>query len=47
MLHIINSCTDPYFNLALEEYFLKHAPVSDDLVILWRNSPAVVPCTMT
>lgn len=42
MLHILNSCTDPCFNLALEEYFVKHAPVSDDLVILWQNSPTVV-----
>lgn len=42
MLHIVNSCNDPYWNLALEEYFLKSAPSSDDIVILWRNSPAVV-----
>jgi len=42
MLHILNSCTDPCCNLALEEYFLKHAPVPDDLVILWQNSPTVV-----
>ena len=42
MLHIINSSTDPYFNLALEEFFLKHSPVDDDLVILWRNTPTVV-----
>ena len=42
MLHILNSCTEPCFNLALEEHFLKHAPVSDDLVILWQNAPTVV-----
>lgn len=42
MLHIINPCNDPYWNLALEEYFLKNAPSDDDLVILWRNSPTVV-----
>ena len=42
MLHIPNACTDPCYNLALEEYFLKHAPVADDLVILWRNAPTVV-----
>lgn len=42
MLHVPNSCTDPCFNLALEEYFLKYAPVADDLVILWQNSPTVV-----
>lgn len=42
MRHVINSCTDPHFNLALEEFFLKHSPVADDLVILWRNAPTVV-----
>ena len=42
MLHIINPCNDPYWNLALEEYFLKEAPVANDLVILWRNCPTVV-----
>ena len=42
MLHILNSCTDPCCNLALEEYFLKQTPVTDDLVILWQNSPTVV-----
>lgn len=42
MLHIPNTCTDPCCNLALEEYFLKHAPVAEDLLILWRNAPTVV-----
>ncbi|MDT8900316.1 lipoate--protein ligase [Anaeroselena agilis] len=42
MLHIVNPCTDPYFNLALEEYFLKNEPAANDLVILWRNAPTVV-----
>ena len=42
MLDIPNACTDPCYNLALEEYFLKHAPVSEDLVILWQNTPTVV-----
>ncbi len=42
MLHIVNSNTDPCFNLALEEYFLKQSPVPDDLVILWQNRPTVV-----
>lgn len=42
MLHIPNPCTDPCYNLALEEYFLKHAPLADDLVILWQNAPTVV-----
>jgi len=42
MLHILNSCTDPCYNLALEEYFLKYSPIPDDLVILWQNCPTVV-----
>lgn len=42
MLHIANPDQDPAFNLALEEYFLKHATLADDLVILWRNKPTVV-----
>lgn len=42
MLDIINRCTDPYWNLALEEYFLKNPPVAGDLLILWRNCPTVV-----
>jgi lipoate-protein ligase A len=42
MLHVINSYTDPCFNLALEEFFLKQPPIIDDIVILWRNKPTVV-----
>jgi lipoate-protein ligase A len=32
--------TDPYYNLAAEEYFLKHGP--GDMFMLWQNRPAVV-----
>lgn len=42
MFHIPNACSDPCYNLALEEYFLKQAPIPDDLVILWQNKPTVV-----
>jgi len=42
MLNIINTSTNPYFNLALEEYFLKKEQINDDLVIIWQNSPAVI-----
>ena len=42
MLHILNESNDPCFNLALEEYFLKQESFTQDLVILWRNSPTVV-----
>lgn len=33
---------DPYFNLALEEYLLKHPDFSDDLFFLWRNQKCVI-----
>jgi lipoate-protein ligase A len=42
MLNIVNNSTNPYFNLALEEYFLKNDQIADDLVIIWQNSPAVI-----
>jgi len=32
--------TDPYFNLAAEEYFLKH--FQEDFFMLWRSKPSVV-----
>ncbi len=32
--------TDPYFNLAAEEYFLKH--FQEDFFMLWRSRPSVV-----
>ncbi|KMT21623.1 lipoate--protein ligase [Clostridium cylindrosporum] len=40
MLYIYNNSTDPYFNLAAEEYVLKN--FTEDCFILWRNSTAVI-----
>lgn len=40
MLFIQNDNTDPYFNLALEEYLLKE--FSEDFFMLWQNEPCVV-----
>lgn len=40
MLLIQNDNTNPYFNLALEEYFLKE--FGKDYFILWQNEPCVV-----
>lgn len=42
MKTIINSSTDPTFNLALEEYVLKHLDIEEDVFFLWRNTPCVV-----
>lgn len=40
MLCIIRHETDPYFNLAAEEYVLKH--FERDTFMLWRNEPAII-----
>ncbi|MBQ3420578.1 MAG: lipoate--protein ligase family protein, partial [Romboutsia sp.] len=40
MLLIYNDNTNPYFNLAMEEYFLKNS--TEDLFILYRNEPSVI-----
>lgn len=40
MLCIQNDNTDPYFNLALEEYLLKE--FKEDCFMLWQNEPCVV-----
>lgn len=40
MYLIKNSSTDPYFNLAVEEYFLDH--IAEEAVLLWRNDKAVI-----
>lgn len=37
---IINNCTDPYFNLAAEEYLLKN--FTDDVFMLWRNDNSII-----
>lgn len=40
MLIIRNNSIDPYFNLAAEQYLLDSG--LDNILILWRNSPAVI-----
>lgn len=40
MIYIYNNNTNPYFNLALEEYILKE--FNDDCFMLWRDIPCVV-----
>ncbi|SCZ06524.1 lipoate--protein ligase [Alkaliphilus peptidifermentans] len=42
MIRIINNSTDPHFNLALEEYALKHLDIDDSIIILWQNEPSVI-----
>lgn len=40
MLCIIRHETEPYFNLAAEEYVLKH--FEQDSFMLWRNEPSII-----
>ena len=42
MKQIINYSTDPYFNMALEEYCLMQLPANANYFILWQNQPTVV-----
>lgn len=40
MITVFNAATDPYFNLASEEYLLENAV--EDVFMLWRNAPSVI-----
>ncbi|WP_297902228.1 lipoate--protein ligase family protein [uncultured Parabacteroides sp.] len=40
MLCIHNTQTDPYFNLAAEEYLLKS--FKDNIFMLWQNEPSII-----
>ena len=42
MRYLINKSTNPYFNLALDEYAMKHIDVDEDFFFLWRNDPSVI-----
>lgn len=40
MIYINNTNTNPYFNMAVEEYILKE--FKEDCFMLWRNQPCIV-----
>ncbi len=42
MKYLINNSTDPYFNLALDEYCLENIPSEEPYFFLWRNRPSVI-----
>lgn len=42
MRYLINNSTDPYFNLAFDEYCLENIHSVEPYFFLWRNRPAVI-----
>lgn len=42
MQFLVNKSTNPFFNLALEEYLLKNVDIREDYFILWQNEPTIV-----
>jgi len=42
MRYLVNTSTDPYFNLALDEYAMQNIDVGEDYFFLWQNKPAII-----
>lgn len=42
MKTVINDSTNPYYNLALEEFLLKNDSITEDLFYVWRNDKSIV-----
>lgn len=42
MRYLTNNSTDPYFNLAFDEYCLENVLSEEPYFFLWRNRPAVI-----
>ena len=42
MRYIRNSSTNPYYNMAFDEYCLESLPVDEPVFFLWQNRPAVI-----
>lgn len=42
MKYLINNSTDPYFNMAFDEYCLENLPSGEVFFYLWRNAPSVI-----
>ncbi|MFT9494255.1 lipoate--protein ligase [Anaerosolibacter sp.] len=42
MIYIRNESTNPYFNLALEEYVLNQMNGDHDYFLLWQNEPSII-----
>ena len=42
MRFLKNTCTDPYFNMAFDEYCLEHLSLEEPVFYLWQNRPSVI-----
>lgn len=42
MIYIVNTSTDPAYNIALEEFCFKELKQFDKIFILWINEPAII-----
>ena len=42
MRYLLNNSTDPYFNMALDEFCLENLVLEEPYFYLWRNRPSVI-----
>ncbi len=42
MRYLLNNSTDPYFNMALDEFCLENIVLNEPYFYLWRNRPSVI-----
>ena len=42
MKYLQNTCTDPHWNMAFDQYVLERLSVEEPLFYLWQNRPAVI-----
>ena len=42
MRYLLNNSTDPYFNMALDEFCLENIVLDEPYFFLWRNRPSVI-----
>ncbi len=42
MRYLLNNSTDPYFNMALDEFCLENIVLDEPYFYLWRNRPSVI-----
>ena len=42
MRYLRNPHTDPYYNMAFDEFCLENLPIDEPVFYLWQNRPAVI-----